>query len=428
MATAVTEPAPAAAAAPAGRPPGELSVLGSWVNLVAAGVAYVCTNPSRAYGLGVITEPLLADFQISRTTFGEVNFWATMVVAVLSFGFGTLVDRLGIRRSFVVVLTLLAGATALLSAAHAVWTLFAAITLARLLGQGVLALVSTALLGKSTPRGAPMAAAVYLLLTSVLYAGVVQLTRVGLVDNGMSWREVWLVTAGVMLFGGVPVGLFAVTEPRLQPPDRSKTWDGPDRTLWQAVRSPLFLVYGSYCLMTSASGSGIALFNESLLKDRGFGRDVFFDSLVVGILSMVVFKFAIAWLCQRWSMGKVNAIGMLLSGASLTAVPLLQTTTDVYIWSIVKALAMGVHVVVYFSIWGYAFGRRDLAQIQGAVHVLTVTGSGVGPLLFAVCRDQFGSYLPCLNAFGALALVLGVCMLFVRVPCAEQPAAVKEVA
>jgi hypothetical protein len=77
--------------------------------------------------------------------------------------------------------------------------------------------------------------------------------------------------------------------------------------------------------------------------------------------------------------------------------------------------------VIYFSIWSYAFGRRDLAQIQGAAHVLTMTASGLGPLLFGLCRDKLGSYDSCLYAAAAGALAIGVAMWVVPVPCAERP-------
>ncbi|WP_020474277.1 MFS transporter [Zavarzinella formosa] len=402
----------------------ELPTLVSWVNLFAAGVIYVCTNPGRTHGLGVITEPLLKDFEISRATFGQINFWATMVVAALSFGFGTIVDRLGIRRSAWTLTALTAAATALMAIAGGYWTLFAAITLARLFGQGILALVSTGLLGKSfTPGRAPMAAAVYLLLTGALYGAVVQATRVGLIDLHMTWREIWLCTAAVMAFGALPVSMLLITEPKIAPPNRTamSVSLGGDRTMWEAVRSPVFLVYGGYCMVNGISGSGIALFNESLLKDRGFGKEVFFDSLLIGIVSMIVFKFGIAWLCQKWSMGKMLALGMLMTAGALATVQHLETTNDVYLWSVVKALAMAIHVVVYFSIWVYAFGRRDLAQIQGAVHVITITASGVGPLVFGMYRDHFGTYIPLLNCFAWVILALGVLMLFVKVPCANQP-------
>ena len=70
------DPVALAPAVPAQRALVELPLLACWVNVVAAAAAQMATLPSRVYGLSLITEPLLADFGMSRTTFGAINFWA----------------------------------------------------------------------------------------------------------------------------------------------------------------------------------------------------------------------------------------------------------------------------------------------------------------------------------------------------------------
>src|SRR3712207_9556682 len=50
-----------------------------WVNLSVAALAMVGTLPGRTQGLGLITEPLLADLQIDRVAYAQINLWATLV-------------------------------------------------------------------------------------------------------------------------------------------------------------------------------------------------------------------------------------------------------------------------------------------------------------------------------------------------------------
>jgi hypothetical protein len=232
--------------------------------------------------------------------------------------------------------------------------------------------------------------------------------------------------AAFMLFALVPYGYFFIREP-IRPDRTGEDPPCPDdgsaaeKTLRQAIRTPVFLLFGASCLMTGTANSGIALFNESVFKDRGLSRDVFFDSLMIAAVAAVAFKIVGGALCQWWSMGKMSAFSMLLSGACYAVVPHIYTADEAYAWSIVKTLALSVHTVIYFAIWSYAFGRKDIAQIQGAAHVLTITASGLGPPLFGWCRDAFGSYDPCMYASAIGTLVIGVAMLFVRVPCAEKP-------
>ena len=43
--------------------------------------AMVATLPGRTHGLGLITEPLLADLGLDRVPFAALNFWATLLGA-----------------------------------------------------------------------------------------------------------------------------------------------------------------------------------------------------------------------------------------------------------------------------------------------------------------------------------------------------------
>src|SRR3989442_15319372 len=73
-----------------------------WIVLFVAAAAMVGTLPGRTQGLGLITEPLLADLHINRVRFAELNFWATILGSAGAIGVGQAIDRFGSR----VILTL----------------------------------------------------------------------------------------------------------------------------------------------------------------------------------------------------------------------------------------------------------------------------------------------------------------------------------
>src|SRR2546423_535700 len=50
-----------------------------WVVLVVAALAMVCTFPGRSLGRGLITEPLLADLNLTKVSFGWITLWATLI-------------------------------------------------------------------------------------------------------------------------------------------------------------------------------------------------------------------------------------------------------------------------------------------------------------------------------------------------------------
>ena len=68
-----------------------------WVVLIIAAAAMVGTLPGRTQGLGLITEPLPADLNISRVAYAQLTLWATLIGAAGAIGNGRFVDRFGSR-------------------------------------------------------------------------------------------------------------------------------------------------------------------------------------------------------------------------------------------------------------------------------------------------------------------------------------------
>ena len=66
-----------------------------WVNLVVAAIAMVATLPGRTQGLGLVTEPLIADLQLDRVSYATINLWATLIGALFCLPCGRLTDRFG---------------------------------------------------------------------------------------------------------------------------------------------------------------------------------------------------------------------------------------------------------------------------------------------------------------------------------------------
>src|SRR5881227_1800077 len=69
-----------------------------------AAAAMVATLPGRTHGLGLVTEPLLADLGLGRVPFAALNFWATLAGAAFCLPVGWAIDRLGVRLVLAAVL------------------------------------------------------------------------------------------------------------------------------------------------------------------------------------------------------------------------------------------------------------------------------------------------------------------------------------
>ena len=215
-----------------------------WVMLGLAAAAMVGTLPGRTQGLGLITEPLLADLRIGRVDYAQLNLWATLLGSGFALGIGRVLDRLGTR--------------------------------------GVLTTVTLAL--------------------------------------------------------GVVV-----------------------------------------CVMSQA---------------RGF------------------WALAIAVTLSR----RLLAISLFVLSAGLVALPQVTTIGQVMAWATAMGLGGGLVMVLFFSVWPRAYGRRHLGRIQGAAQAMTVLASAVGPLLLAWCVEFTGSYAAMFYLLAGIIALIATSALATGVP------------
>jgi MFS family permease len=387
-----------------------LPIYYGWVTLTVAALAMVGTLPGRTQGLGLITEPLLRDLQLDRVLFAKINLWATLIGSLLCLGAGRLVDRLGSRVVLTGVSLLLGAVVFLMSFAKGVLWLAVLITLTRSLGQSALSVVSLTMVGQWFVRRLPVAMAVYTVLMSVGF--MISFPAVGAAVVSVGWRSAWAGVGLAILCGLAPVCWLLVRRTPeacgILPDGQAQNDDTAHvtgHTLGHALSTPAFWVFAVASSVYGLIASGIALFNESILAERGFDAATYHRSLIVTALMALIGNFLGGWLTSRWTMNRLMAVAMGLLGGALLALPHVRTQLHVAVWAGVMGLAGGFVMVIFFSFWGHSFGRAQLGRIQGAAQTLTVLASAIGPLLLAECVARTGSYA---TVFYMLALVVGL--------------------
>jgi MFS family permease len=195
-------------------------------------------------------------------------------------------------------------------------------------------------------------------------------------------------------------------------------------TLGGALRTPAFWVFALSSSLYGLIASGIALFNESILAERGFDASVYYRTLVITALTALAGNFLGGWLVGRWSMGRLMSIAMAMLSCSLLALPFITRMAHVVAYAVVMGAAGGFIIVLFFSFWSGAFGRSHLGKIQGAAQTLTVLASALGPLLLAECVTSTGSYAVSFYGLAAITGSLAVAAWFVSIPSVlpERPA------
>jgi MFS family permease len=410
-----------------------LRVYYGWPVLLVAAAAMVGTLPGRTQGLGLITEPLLADLHLDRVSYAELNFWATIVGAGGALGIGHLIDRLGSRRMLTLVSLGLGVVVCAMSQTHSFAALALWVTLTRALGQSALSVVSLAMVGQWFVRKIDAAMAVYSVVMSVGF--MIAFPSVGALVQHLGWRVAWLAIGVALLSVLAPLAWTVVrrgpevcgllpdgetTNHTRDPVDLARPVASGYR--WSdALGTPAFWIFAIGTSLYGLVASGIALFNESILAQRGFGADVYYQTLAVTAMTALAGNFAGGWLATRVALGRLMAVSLLVLVGGLVAIPHVATRVQVTAWATAMGLGGGLVMVLFFSVWPRLFGRRDLGRIQGAAQALTVVASAVGPLLLAWCVERTGSYAVMFHILAGVIAVVSIAALIVPLPPAFSP-------
>jgi MFS family permease len=387
-----------------------------WTNVVVAAVIMLATLPGRTQGLGLITEPMLRDLRLDRVTYANINLWATLLGAAICLPIGRMFDRVGLRGATFALIALLSMVVWTMShLAGGAILLFLLVLATRALGQSALSVASITAVGKSFDRRVGVAMGVYSVLLSLFFAAA--FIAVGNAVRVYGWRTAWAqIALGLILFAA-PMVLLLRERPAHPASGLAEAGGADDGlSLAAALRTPAFWVFAGATSLFGLVSSGLGLFNEAVLAERGFDQQTYVRFLAATSIIALAGQLACGWLTLQWSMQRLLGLALLIYAAALAALPLLATLSQLWIFAALIGLSGGMITVIFFAVWRHAFGPAHLGRIQGAAQMLTVLASAIGPLLFAQCAALTGSYTPVLWTLAPCVLLLSVAALRVQMP------------
>lgn len=392
-----------------------------WRQMALAALLMVSTLPGRTQGLGLITVPFLKDLHLGEDTYANIHFWATILGALFCLPVGWLLDRAGLRRVSTVLVLLLAAVVGAMSALGGnVAAVFVLLLLTRGFGQSALSVASITAAGKG--RSSDLAMAVYSIFLSLMFMAAFPAMGAVVQSAWGGWRMAWALFAVFLAVIVAPlVGKFLqnpapfVAEETAPPPLGGVT-------LGEALRQPAFWIFSGGIALYALVASGLGLFNESVLGERGFDAKVAY--LFLGLTAGVALlgQFLCGWAARWCAPGRLLAVSMFLYAAGLATLPWLQTQSQLWIFAAVFGVAGGMVMVIFFAVWGQVFGRAQLGRIQGVAQMITVFASAIGPILFVESKARYQSYTPMLLVSAGLVVLIGILAWMVKLRPAANPA------
>lgn len=380
---------------------------GWWIVAVAA--VAMSTGPGQfAFGaIALFIKPLGAEFGWDRA---QVSLAATYFTIALAFSIpiiGQLVDRFGARQVLLPSIVVFAALLALPAFfVDTLWKLFLIYIMMGCLGAGANALpyLRTIAAWFDSRRG--LAIGIAMGGSGMGFAYVPPLVQY--VIDIYSWRGGYLFLAAFTVVVTVPLVYFFLRDaPGEQ--GRADARQGEafktslkllpllsSRLLWQ-----LFLIF---CLL-SFGLYGVLAHLAPMMSDRGMSTaDAALVQSSLGI-AIVVSRIFVGYLIDRFPATRVAFICFIISACGVGALALGAVNAPAYVAALCIGLSLGAEIDMLAYLTSRYFGVANFGRIYGILFASFLVGTSLGPYVFGLAYENYGSYREVLVSAVALILI-----------------------
>ena len=374
-----------------------------WLMVPVAIVAQAVTGVGQTYGISVFNPSLLNTLEISLSVLTGTYMVGTLLAAIPQPYIGTIMDRLGVRRTMSGVVVLLGGACLFFSRVHSPLTLLIGFFLLRLLGQGALSLLAgnVPAMWFDEKLGT---------VTGIVSGGfslsmaVIPAFFLFLINRG-GWRLAYAQLGVLVWIIMLPLIILIF---RNNPGEVNQWMDGRGR---KDLREKLDSANPSESYHPKEARKTpsywIMMINSALwamiITAVFFNLLPIFESLGLsqGVAAATYTTYAAASLMTQFLMGPIADRGplqylLLVCMASLAAgVAVLSMATSPWIahsYAVLIGISTGLISIVGGTLFARYYGRAHLGALRGGVLTAQVAGSSLGPFITGVIFDLSGSY------------------------------------
>ncbi len=398
-----------------------------WVIWVASAVGILCTIPGQTVGIAAFTDSLITALNISRTELSLAYLIGTIISSFYLTWAGRWFDILGARMmistasicfslsiiylSFVDTIGSLLGGSNFANLGAITFGFF----LVRFLGQGVLTNCSrnSLLLWFNEKRGLVVGMRTVVISFGFSTAPLFLGNAIGIAG----WKEtLWFLA----LFIGVGFSALAFIFIRDNPKSCGLEMDGfisnfristreevESATLAQAKKNPIFWVYSlSFCAHAMFI-TAVIFHITSIFAEAGKSPVEAFSYFIPAAIFSTTTNMVTSWLSDRIYLKPLLVVMLFVFAVGCFGV--INVGKEWGFWLLAFGFGTGS------GLWGVLtnltfirfFGPNHIGEISGFSASLSVFASAIGPALFSLGYDLFGSY----TAPAKLSLLLIMCLL-----------------
>ncbi|MEM1331229.1 MAG: MFS transporter [Planctomycetota bacterium] len=425
-------------------------------------LAYFATAPGQTFIISQLNTPLRDAFDIDPLRLNGAYTLATVLAALPLVYVGRLTDKLGPRKTMVLVALGFAGACAAMAGAQGLITAFIGFFLLRFLGQGSLSMVSQHSVAMWFHEKLGRVAGIKQVAVFLAWILLPQLAIWMIKELG--WRETYLIFGAAVVVLVVPLALiFVIDRPEdvgmgmdgkrapenddhpdwgpasdtpVGPPGVADTAEAreearldelphpqePGFTLNQAMRTPAYWLIVFSTLIPPLVGTALLFDMQPIIGERlASGDGESSPMLAAAVVSawtatMGIMALPSGFLVDRVIPRVLIPLGML--GQAIACALFVFTTTSLVAQGAMALFAVGQSLVSSCGAAATAryFGRAHHGAIRSSITRLGVIGTGLGPLITGLSADRTGGYDAALWIFAAMSVPVGLACVWLTAP------------
>lgn len=383
--------------------------------------------PGQTMGMAVFTDYLIEALHLSRTQLSMAYLIGTVASSLFLTRAGRWYDRMGGRLTVTATSAALAVMILFISVSDSlamhfgggVVVSFLLITLGyfgvRFLGQGILTSASRNVLLVWFEKRRGLVSSARGVFVSFGFA-VAPLALAWLIASG-GWREALLELALICLvFAGLalvflrdnPQSCGVLIDGHSHEDQVPETSDQASATLEQARRSPIFWLATLSLSIHSLLSTAVTFHIVSIFAAAGRSQTEAFAYFLPTALFATVTNLLCGWLADKRSLKPFMIIMLSCFLAGAAGLLFLQHNWGYVLLVIGFGIGSGLWSVTSNLAFIRNFGPLHLGEITGLCTAIMVFASAIGPALFSLGLDYFGSYSAALwLCIAALVLLLG---------------------
>ena len=369
----------------------------------------------QSYFIGIFNSSIRADLSISHGQFGTIYASATLLSSLVLMWIGKKIDDMDAFKFSIFVIILLSFACYFFSNVNTISLLFIGIFFLRLSGQGLMSHTASTTVSRYFEKSRGKALSItWLGLSAAEF--ILPVLMVFLLTI-LSWRNIWIYIAIVILFFLPIISFFLINKLKLDSRENSiNDQINKKNNIKQWKRSEVLKDYRFYIISLNmlslpSIATGVFVYQSFIINSKNWGPFVMAQSFMAySILSVITLSLS-GFLIDRYSSRKLLMYMNIPLFMAALILHFFDETYSSFIFLGLIGISNGFANVLGSSTWAEIYGVKYIGSIKALTSGLMVFATAIGTAVFGLLIDA-GYTINSIAVYSATYIAIIVLLLF----------------